>query len=874
MSRRLLYGLVSISLVLFALSIIPNFRSTSVKAGAVAPSAKTLSQNIPALPDYRLPAMALSTATFTHAAVTFPFKTYSVMNGYIIIHYYSQPVSFAQQVAQLVQNGLQNTIQVNLGLTLIKPVNIYVFNSQADFISGANVSNPAEVGAYTDPATSSIYVPIPELQDDLAQNYLTHEMTHIVFHQNEDGPTNFSSFFRFFPLWLDEGLATNDELGSSITYYTSELQSAIAAHNTPNLLTDFIFNYPTDVTTDDYAYAEARSFIHSLFTEYGAATMHTFIKNVKYGNINQVAMQTFGVDLQVLYTRWAIAQGIQTPQSGGVYWASAQTYQTFVLGTTPATASAATPQGSFSYNYLPIILWIILGSLLVLSVLAILINLLYRTLRPAKAADPAPAVPQNVYVPVTSAETPFAAGDLNSPNMQSDISPFDQTAPQSAVTAPYMAANSGYGANDFISPTAPVIAPKPNRVAVLEPLFLLVWGAAALGFGALITMLISTHAVWFGYFTATVLAVFFAIWEIVLMIRSRKAAAVKIIGRFLLVIAFAGVGVSAYVAGNTAVNQQFQSAIQAQQYQLAVTYAQTSWGSYFNSNQNLAMAYHDWSTAAAQNLDYPTAIAKLQLAAALDQGATRDADVKQLVTYVESLGKLYLDAGKFTDAQTLYSTELNWSYCSAYCITNMQNDLATALIGLGDQQLTQNNISAAENYYLQAKNQYSGTNQGTLATSAYNDLTSLAKISQIAQNNSTLTSQIASLTSAQSSITNNDALQEINSFSVPVTGSVSNSLGSNLTGHEIFFFGFTNRTSAEQFFTGSVTTDNTVERSAAFITAGGNFSTTLQAGLWYGIVWYDPALGARFPYNTVNSANNIFYATPLQANSFGHLQGF
>ncbi len=873
MSRRLLYGLVSLCIVLFSLSFIPNFKSTPVKASSIASNTKSVSHIIPALPDYQLPAMALSTNSLTRAAVSFPFKTYSVMSGYIVIHYYSQPVSFAQQVAQLVQNGLQNTIQVNLGLTLLKPVNIYVYNSRSDFLSGTNVSNPAEVGAFTNPATSSIYVPITELQDDLAQNYLTHEMTHIVFHQNEDSPTNFNSYFRFFPLWLDEGLATNDESGSSITYYTNNLQSAITAHNTPNLLTDFVFDYPADTTTDDYAYAEARSFIHGLFTQYGAATMHTFIKNVKYGNINQVAMQTFGVDLQILYTRWEIAQGIQTPQTGGVYWASTQSYQTFVLGTTPASASAATPQGTFSYNYLPLMLWIILGSLLTISVLAILSNLLYRALRPAKTVEPAPAVPQNAYAPAVNSGSQYVTGEMNFPNVNTYTSPFDQTAPQNVVAAPYPSYSSGYGANDAITPP-PVEAPKSNRLALFEPLLLIVWGVTALGIGALISVIISSHAVWFGYFIAVVLAGLGAIWEIVLMIRSRKTAALKIIGRFLLVLAFIGVGASAYVAGNSAVNQQFQAAIQAQQYQLAVNYAQNSWGSYFNSSQNLALAYHDWSTMASQNLDYPTAIAKLQLAAALDQGSARTADVTQTVTYVEALGKLYMEAGKLTDAQKLYTTEMNWSYCVASCNTNMQNDLASTLIALGDQQLAQNNINSAETYYLQAKNQYSGTNQGSLANSAYNDLTSLAKISQIAQNNSGVASQISSLSAVQSSVTNYDALQEINTFSVPVTGSVSDSLGTNLAGHEIFFFGFTSKASAEQFFTGSITTDNTVERSASFITAGGKFSTNLQAGLWYGVVWYDPALGSQFPFDMFTSLNDIFYVTPLQANAVGYMQGF
>lgn len=152
---------------------------------------------------------------------------------------------------------------MTLGFTLKQPVNIYVYGSRADFLAGAPVTNPSETAAIAFPHTNMVYLQSSDPGDDGATDALPHELTHIVFHQNEDVGHLPSDEFEFEPRWLDEGLAAYDEPANSrsVEEYESALNAAVTSRHLVDILHDFNLDYPKDPNRDELAYAEARAFI-------------------------------------------------------------------------------------------------------------------------------------------------------------------------------------------------------------------------------------------------------------------------------------------------------------------------------------------------------------------------------------------------------------------------------------------------------------------------------------------------------------------------------------------------------------------------------------------------------------------------------------
>jgi hypothetical protein len=251
----------------------------------------------------------LARDAFVHLTGTppgsFPFQAAQSSDGKVVVHFYQRDASFGSQLITQAQGYLQHPIADTLGFTLLRPTNIYIYNTRADFLKGAAIDNPAEVGAYT--LNNTIYMPVETPAD--IDFYLAHELTHVVFHQNEVG-NPFEDVIRYFPLWLDEGLATTDESDSAASDLTQPLATAIASGHPFDFLKSFAFEYPTNVTLNDQGYAESRSFITFLIATYGHQRFHQFLNALKTESLVFAGEQTFGLDWQMLQSHWEVSLGL------------------------------------------------------------------------------------------------------------------------------------------------------------------------------------------------------------------------------------------------------------------------------------------------------------------------------------------------------------------------------------------------------------------------------------------------------------------------------------------------------------------------------------------------------------------------------------
>jgi hypothetical protein len=619
----------------------------TARKGAHTPQT-TLPSNAPAHRQGRIlwdsPGSALGAA---HVAPPgpFPFQTAMSSNGLLIAHYYSHPATFVQQVLSLAQNDLRHPVQDTLGFTAKRPINIYIYDSRDDFLKGAPIDNAAETGALTDPTTSSIYLVIDHLGDQGSTDDLPHELTHAVFHQNEDVGHLQGTFFEFFPLWLDEGLATYDETEFSAQVRDDLLRQATTNKRFVNLLHDFTNEYPADPNTDDLAYAEAHSFITYLANTYGLATLRGFVASARDGNFDFDALQHFGADLPTLQSRWATSLGLPPTVADQGYAPPTQAGQAATPVALPALASQTRPFALPWQDALPVT-WLLVVVLLLLIAMVQLIEE-RRILRPRGDAGLL----------------------LMLPNAAPSVSPITYTTTPPAADAP---ANSApYAIPYGVAPLTKLRPPR--RPSALDATLLLLPLPLAFAAGIL---RVATDPLqeWRGGYLAAALAsipwVLLFLWR---ALRGRTRYGIprwQLVG-LLLVVALVALP---WWQATTAARGQAADYERRGAYALALRYYADSGESHADLLTDLQRVQSDWAAAALAAHDYATAVEHLRAAEdACDDSCRSEMHAQVGDTYL-AWGDTLLLGGHFDDALTNY-TLVAQTYAGTPAATKAQTAL-------------------------------------------------------------------------------------------------------------------------------------------------------------------------------------------------------
>lgn len=311
-------------------------------AAASAPSS-AVGRAVP-LPARR--ALASELARASGRPGNFDFKIATSSDGNIAVHYYSQSASYGTGVIAQAQRALRDQVQPRLGFSLAQRVDIYVYNSRADFLAGAQPDSPEITGAFSMFDPSTIYLPgYYDGADEFAT--LAHELTHITFHQHLDAG-HLDSDFSIFPLWFEEGQAASVEPANSAetAYEDSLVQNIRYGGRYLDIFSQFIWDYPQDPDTDDLAYAESRAFINYLYATYGATRYHQFIADAESGNLLYAAQVNLGADLQSLQGQWVRSLGRSAAKHASGTLPLVGTATPFTAGTLPPLATRTQPYPS------------------------------------------------------------------------------------------------------------------------------------------------------------------------------------------------------------------------------------------------------------------------------------------------------------------------------------------------------------------------------------------------------------------------------------------------------------------------------------------------------------------------------------------------
>jgi tetratricopeptide (TPR) repeat protein len=750
----------------------------------------------------------------------FPFQAVSSGDGLINVHFYSRPAGFGRDFANMVTNALQHPIADRLGLSLKKPVDIYVYNSRSDFLAGAVPDNPNETGAYTNSVTNSVYMPsLGGATDPDTIDTIQHEMTHVVFHQNmieghlEDG------MFVTYPRWLDEGLAASDEPSSSemVKEYEQSVSNALAHGSLINIFTTFNNVYPSNNDTDVLCYAESRSFVTYLFNTAGADTFHRFIADLAGGGVNQAALIDFGASLTTLQNNWRATLHAQSLPSDKQVSVVMPSPIPVTPGHEPTTAERTQPFHINGFtNYMVIeLIWGGGFTLLLLVVCAIV--WLYARRRYARRLLSTAGIP--TALPDSSLALTGDAIPLSASESSSDASPLASISTTSSVAIATL--------------DTPVLSTKQSLDRRSWLSLLLIIPVALLAFVISAQLGIEWRM---PYLIAAGFCAAGSILVIVLGIRGLSQRKNIVLHGITLISLVCFVTVT-ILASNSVARAQGDAYESAGYYALAIQMDRAGNA----SKSTLARVYLAWGQLALNSQDYPTAIRQLRAAIQVDPSASQAHSVLEvsLEVWLEKLK----EAGQYDQGIALVDDLLTSTTCDSKCHAEVQpaaNDfyarkMATLL--LSDQVATA--VTLARTYVkLYHSDASAKSYQRFLDHAQSADLK--AALSAATDHDDLAMNLLLQLIAGHDS--HSDQSIMASQVAEPVTGTVPREQVSE--DEVINFLALPDLASAQKFVKDGNTAfdnDSSLFKARGHLTADGKFTARLQPGYAYVAVWEDTA---------------------------------
>lgn len=831
-------------------------------AGAL-PSHQRSAFLLPRLLDQTLPPSAGQLATdaspYNSPPGKFPFKTVKSAGGLLVIHYYNMPESLAEGYIAQAQHALQHPIRDTLGFTLTRRVDIYIYASRQDFLAGAPVTNPAETGALTDPSHNTIYLTSVGQGDEGAVNALPHELTHAVFHQNEDSGHLEGPYFSVYPLWLDEGLAAYDEPpGSPYTKsYDDALAKAVTARDLVDILQQFVGDYPTDPDTDYLAYAESRSFMSYLIATYGRDAFHGFLVDARDGQLFLDAQQHFGADLRILESRWEVSLGLPPTVSDQGY---APIFPTPLAvsspGTLPALASRTAP--FFVREPLDATLpWLALLAVTFALALEQLWHEWRRTRRRSwNTRDSASTLASPLlYLPGQQPGAPAPADAAGMPTASTDGTSSVAMLAPARITPLYHR-----GPRWFDLPL--ILLPLPLALAA-----------------AYLALRRDPLQAWHGaYLIAAVVAAPFLLIFLPLLWRGRLMGyqpVYRFIGSGLVIMLVVTALAQATPIGKT----QARAYEQRGAYALALSAYADADGSRTDTAADLARVHIEWARAALDAGDYPTADAQVRALFTLGPSALSTGDAYDAFTSaVFNLGTSLIRAQRYDQALRLYADARAFQACVADCRTQLDQKAAAAYLLWAGALQNQGDFAAALDKLTLVTQTYASTPSAATAQSGIPEIKAQRILSAAlaAGARGDYTTMNAQLRTLAATYPHTAAAAQIPEVPQPVTGIVQDSVtNAPVTGDRLFFVAFATQSEVRSF-NYDFNAKNIAFVVGARIGQGGAFTARLQPGYWYAPCWDDPSQPGNGYFNAplAGNGNDAFAVTSLVPATIGLIAGY
>jgi hypothetical protein len=224
------------------------------------------------------------------------FTWNSVSGDYVTIYSYKASTKFQNYLLTLAEKYIASEMKL-YGIDKLVPINVWIYQTKEDF-NGTLEPNSQEWAAGSAlPALQLIQEIIADGDDYEANRLIPHELSHQILHQATENP------FGILPLWLDEGLAVNNENVDHGQYDAAVAQAkkADALMSIRSLISEF----PIYSSQASLAYAESYSIVKFMRGTYGDDKLLAFLRAFKDEvTIDQALQQVYGFDQDGLQTAW------------------------------------------------------------------------------------------------------------------------------------------------------------------------------------------------------------------------------------------------------------------------------------------------------------------------------------------------------------------------------------------------------------------------------------------------------------------------------------------------------------------------------------------------------------------------------------------
>ncbi|MBA3824063.1 MAG: hypothetical protein H0X24_09210 [Ktedonobacterales bacterium] len=782
----------------------------------------------------------------------FPFQVVKSANGLVAVHYYNQSAAFARQVITQIAGYVQHPVADTLGYGLKSIANIYLYNSREDFLVGTSSPDSQQIGAFTVGATSSIYMPIYENGTNVISYYLPHELTHLVFHQNNDSG-HVKGELRFYPLWLDEGMAASDELpgGAGVQQY----QDALAQIPFQNIFAVFVYEYPASDNVDIVSYAEARTFILFLEKTYGMTAFHQFVKDLAKGDYNLAMQAAFGADLQTIRSKWQVSLG-QAPlthdKGPAVVTPVPGSYTPNHLGGSVTQTTPYAIHGQEAFISGAVIQGLILTLIALLGVVGGWLMVFFQRRR---SQAPTPPAPMGVL-----AYPPYPPTGWQTTAPEASGAPAFYSPPSAAYT-PVTEMTTQVLTAVRAKPLPSYPWPMLILAAIMAPLVV----GIETGWPAFAPAIDWTQPYRVAFISAILLAIISAVLGVIALTRQRFNPAHAV-----------GVAVAVLLAITAISHVRALSLAQGQAYEadtalaLAHQFEQNGGA----SPRALARIDNAWANSAASIGDLATQITHLRAALVEDPtNALATTWHATLNKVTDTLGKNLIAGGQYAEAQRVYDAQAQSTTCLADCQPIMQQGGSAVLLAWSLALLEEKDTSGAMAKLQLAASHYSQAAGGKSAARVIAATANPLKgaISAANDNDQAAAALLAFMAYQQNPHT--ATAVQATEISAPVKGTITKNNGGSVVGDQVFFLGFTKKASATAWLT-TAQTDNSDIKITGTIGEGGKFTALLPPGYWYILVWDDPTQQSNYYFNYSRSSDSsVFFVNPFFTNDAGITEG-
>lgn len=218
---------------------------------------------------------------------------------------------FAQRALDIAEGALDKAATL-LGVDEVKPLDFLIYTDARAFRQAMGPATRENIGGQAHPGIRTLFGLIEPRQigSDWVQEVITHELTHLVFHEAVDNP------YQYPPRWLNEGVAVYVSRGHD-DGDRAQVEGA-ATGGTIIPLEGLGGNFPTRASRQGLAYAESIDAVEYLIETRGEAALVSLVDAFGAGlGLDGAFERATGADLAAFDSAWLASLGAEPPEPFG-----------------------------------------------------------------------------------------------------------------------------------------------------------------------------------------------------------------------------------------------------------------------------------------------------------------------------------------------------------------------------------------------------------------------------------------------------------------------------------------------------------------------------------------------------------------------------